>query len=141
MWNYVDPTLGNCLFGAVELVKNADIDKYKYSGHGIGFDVKGTFSFPTGGFGKNYVIFGVDMNSSAHVDNKKKDTLIIGEGTTEGLVDTTLTAEKKYSITLTVTRKKLSFEICLGLRKETKTFIFDEFSLLFFAEASSDHNK
>ena len=33
----------------------------------------------------------------------------------------------------------LSVEICLGLRQETKTFIFDEFSLLFFAEASSDH--
>ena len=24
--------LGNCLFGSVELTKNADLDKYKYSG-------------------------------------------------------------------------------------------------------------
>ena len=48
-------TLGNSLFGIVKLVKNADIYKYKYSGYGIGFDVKGAFSFPTGGFGK-YVI-------------------------------------------------------------------------------------
>ena len=32
-----DPTLGNSLFGAVKSVKNADIDKYKYSGYGIGF--------------------------------------------------------------------------------------------------------
>ena len=34
------PTLGNCLFGAVSLTKKADIDQYKYSGYGIGFDRK-----------------------------------------------------------------------------------------------------
>ena len=28
-----DPTLKNCLFGAVALTKNADIDKYGYSGY------------------------------------------------------------------------------------------------------------
>ena len=27
-----------CLFGAVKVVKNADIDKYKYSGYDTGFD-------------------------------------------------------------------------------------------------------
>ena len=32
------PTLENFLFGAVTLTKNADIDKYKYSGYGVGFD-------------------------------------------------------------------------------------------------------
>ena len=32
------PTLENSLFSAVKLAKNADIDKYKYSGYGIGFD-------------------------------------------------------------------------------------------------------
>ena len=67
-----DPTLENCLFGAVTLTKNTDIDKYKYSGCGIGFNRKGTFSFPGGGFGQNVLIFGVDMSFSAHIDNKKK---------------------------------------------------------------------
>ena len=46
LWNYVDSsdsTLGNYLFSAVKLVKNADIDKNKYSGYGIGFDMKRTF--------------------------------------------------------------------------------------------------
>ena len=38
-----DPTLKNCLFGAVTLTKNADIDKYGYSGYGIGFDRKSSF--------------------------------------------------------------------------------------------------
>ena len=35
-----DPTLKNCFFGAVTLTKNADIDKYGYSGYGIGLDRK-----------------------------------------------------------------------------------------------------
>ena len=62
------------------LLKNADIDKYKYSGYDIGFDMKGTFPFPTGGFGKDIIIFGVDMGSSLHFDNKKKDIFILGKG-------------------------------------------------------------
>ena len=40
-----DPTLKNCLFSAVTLTKNADIEKYKYSGYGIGFDRRSSFSF------------------------------------------------------------------------------------------------
>ena len=38
-----DPTLKNSLFGAVTFNKNADIDKYGYSGYGIGFDRKSIF--------------------------------------------------------------------------------------------------
>ena len=67
-----DPTLKNCLFGAFTLTKNADIDKYGYSGYGIGFDRRGSFSFPGGGYGQNVLIFRVDMSFSAHIDNKKK---------------------------------------------------------------------
>ena len=48
-----DPTLKNCLFGAVILTENADIDKYGYSGYGNGFDRKSSFSFPGDGFGQN----------------------------------------------------------------------------------------
>ena len=85
-----DATLKNCLFGAVTLTKNRDIDKYGYSGYGIGFDRKRVFSFPGSGFGQN-VIFGVDMSFSAHIDNEKKDILILGKGPTQGL-EHTLTA-------------------------------------------------
>ena len=49
--NKSDPTIKNCLFGAVTLSKNADIDKYRYSGYGIGFDRRGSFSFTGGRFG------------------------------------------------------------------------------------------
>ena len=86
------PTLENCFFGAVRLTKNVDIDENKYSGYGIGFDRKGTFSFGNG-FGRNCIIFGVDMSSSVHVDNKK--ILVLGEGPTQELDRTTLTVEKK----------------------------------------------
>ena len=104
------PTLENCLFGAVSLTKNVDIDEYKYSGYGIGFDRKRTFSVDSG-FGRKCIIFGVDMSSSVNVDNKKKDIVILGEGPTQGLDGTTLTSEKKYSINFTENNKKF----CLSL--------------------------
>ena len=75
------------------MTKNNDIDKYKYSGYGIGFDRKGKFSLGNE-FGRNCIIFGVDMSSSVHIDNKKKDILILGEGSTQRLDGTTLTVEK-----------------------------------------------
>ena len=50
------------------------------------------------------------MSSSIHIDNKKKDILVLGRGTTQGL-ESTLTAEKIYSINFTVTKKKF----CLSL--------------------------
>ena len=105
-----DPTLENCLFSAVTLSKNADIDKYRYSGYGIGFDRTSSFSFPGVEFGQNVLIFGVDMSSSTHINNKKKDILILRKGPTHGLKHT-LTAEKMYSINFTVTKKKF----CLSL--------------------------
>ena len=92
----------NCLFGAVILTKNADIDKYGYSGYGIGFDRRGSFLFPSGGFGQIVLIFGVDLSFSAHIDNKK-DILVLGP--TQGL-EHMLTAEKLYLINFNVTKKK-----------------------------------
>ena len=108
--NVNDPTLKNCLYGAVTLTKNADIDKYGCSGYGIGFDRRGSLSFPSGGFGQNVLIFGVDMSFSTRSDNKKKDMLVLGIGRREGL-EHTLTVEKMYSINFTVIRKKF----CLSL--------------------------
>ena len=101
-----DPTLENCLFGAVTLTKNADIDKYKYSGYGIGFNRKVSFSFPSTGLGRNVIIFGVDMSSStSKIDNRKKDILILGKGPPQGL-EHTLSAEKFHSINFTEQDKK-----------------------------------
>ena len=105
-----DPTLKNCLFGAVTLTKNSDIDKYGYSGYGTGFDRRSSFSFPGGGFRQNVLIFGADMSFSTHIDNKKKDILVLGKGLTQGL-EHTLTAVNMNSINFTVTKKKF----CLSL--------------------------
>ena len=91
--------------------KNADIDKYRYSGYGIGFDSRSSFSFPGGGFGQNIIIFRVDMNSSIQVDNKGKYILILGKGPTQGLGEHSLTAEKMYSINFTLTKRRF----CLSL--------------------------
>ena len=60
------------------------------------FNFHSEFLFTDGSFGKNVIIFGADMGSSMHIDNKGKDITILGEGTTRGLDDTALTAEAKY---------------------------------------------
>ena len=87
-----------------------NFDKYGYSGYGIGFDRRSSFSFPGGGFGQNVLIFGVDMSSSAHIDNKKKDILVLGKGPTQGL-EHPLTAEKMYTISFTVTKKEIKLAL------------------------------
>ena len=50
------------------------------------------------------------MSNSIHIDNKGKDVLVLGRGPTQRL-ESTLTAQKMYSINFTVTKKKfcLSF--------------------------------
>ena len=99
------PTLVNCLLGAVSITKNADIDKNKYSGYGPGFD-RGTIYSVGNGFGRNVIIFGVDMSSYEHIDNKKKDILVLGKGPSQGLEH-----EKVYSVNFTENNEKY----CLSL--------------------------
>ena len=56
------------------------------------------------------IIFAADMNSSEHVDNKKKDILLLVEDPTQELDNVTLTAEKKHSINFTESRKRYCFK-------------------------------
>ena len=90
------PTLENCLFGAVNLTKHADIDQCKYSGYGIRFDRKGELSFGSNGFGRNVIILGGSMSSSVHANNKTKNILVLGKDFVQGLDNTTIYAEKMY---------------------------------------------
>ena len=108
-------TLENCLFGAVRLTKNAHIDKYKYSGYGIGFNRKRSNSIGNE-VGGNVIIFGVDMSSSLHIDNKKKDILILCKGPTQE-IEHTLTAEKLCSINFTKKKYKILFKLALQWSK------------------------
>ena len=88
---------------------------YGYSGYGIGFDRKSSFSFPSNGFGQSVIIFGVDMSSSAHIDNKKNDIIILEKGSTQGL-EHTLTAEKCIQLILQWL-KKIMFKVALQWSK------------------------
>ena len=60
------------------------------------------------------------MSSSANIDNKKKDILVISKWPSQGL-EHTLTAEKIHSINFTVANKK----ICLSLHyNEANSYLF-----------------
>ena len=96
------------MFGAVKLTKHIDIDLYRYLEYGIRSDWKEFFSIG-GEVGRNVIIFGVDMSSPSHVDDKKKDILIL-KGPTQWL-EHTLAAEKLYSMNFT----KQNTKFCLIL--------------------------
>ena len=93
-------TLQNCLFGAVKLTKNTDIDKYKYFGYGIGFDSRGKFTHPSGGYGRNVIIFVADLSSSTHANNKARSILVLGKDFIQGTDSTTVYSEKCIQLIL-----------------------------------------
>ena len=60
------------------------------------------------------------MSSSAHINNKKKDILILGKGPTQGL-EHTLTVKKMYSTNFPLTKKKF----CISLHyKGENSYLF-----------------
>ena len=65
-----------------KITKNADVDKYSYSGHGNRFDLHSLFSIPSFDWDTNAIIW-VDMSSSVHSNNKNKDILILRRGRTQ----------------------------------------------------------
>ena len=66
------------------------------------------------------------MTSSIHIDNKKKDILVLVRGPMQGL-ESTLTAEKMYSINFTVTKKKF----CLSLHcNGANSYLFVNLSMV-----------
>ena len=67
----------NFSFGATNILKNSDKEKYVYSGYEITFDSADSWSFDND-FARNCVIFVVN-NSSSHSNNHKNNFLILGE--------------------------------------------------------------
>ena len=51
------------------------------------------------------------MKSAVQIDNKNKDILILGEGPTQRLDDTTLTTEAKYPINFLQSNRKFVFSL------------------------------
>ena len=70
-------TLSNCLTGSVKLTEKVNLDKCKYTGWDVRLDSRLELLFAYGSYGKNVIIFGADMSSSVHVDNKGKNILIL----------------------------------------------------------------
>ena len=121
------------MFRAVSLTKNANIDKYKYSGYGIGFDRHGEFSFGNGlvrnciifgfdkhgefsfgnGLGRNCIIFGADLSSSSHANNKENNILVVGKDFVQGIAGTTINAEGLHKINFFENNKKVLFVFAL----------------------------
>ena len=73
MWQFNDiknDALRNCFFGTVNLIKTADLDKYKYFGCGIRLDARDIFLLSDGsGFGKTMIIFDANVGSLLQIDN------------------------------------------------------------------------
>ena len=87
------------------MIKNSDVDKCKYSGYGIGFDSRGSFSHSSKRDDKNVIIFGADLSSSVHANNKVNNVLVLGKDFIQGINGTAIYAEKMYSTNFTVDNK------------------------------------
>ena len=68
-------------------------------------------SHPSGRLGKYAIVFGTDMSSSSHANNKTRSILVLGRDFIQGLDGTTIYAEKMYSTSFIVASKKY----CLSL--------------------------
>ena len=88
--------------------KNIEKNKWVYSSYRITFDIKDSWNFGND-IEENFVIFGIDNNSSYRSDNGKNNCLLSGEGPTSDFM-AFLAIQKKH------------FELILV--KETQTFAY-----------------
>ena len=107
--------IGHCL-----VKNNISIPRYRIW-FGIGFDSRSEFSLPDSSIKKNVIVFGADISSSVHTDNNTDNILILGEGPTQGLDDTTLVAKTKYPINFTQSGKRFVLSLHCN---ESKSFLF-----------------
>ena len=106
-------TIQNALFGAMQITKNADTNKYNYKGYGICFDESKEFTHvrKSGNFNdttsaRNVIIFGVDMSFSKHANNKRINIYVMGKDYVQRINDTTIYAENIYYRNFTDPGKK-----------------------------------
>ena len=76
-----DFALKYCLFRAVKLSKNANLDNNKMlcCGHVIGFNSCWIFSIQNFDWSRFVILFDVDNSSLPHIGNRKKDISILNE--------------------------------------------------------------
>ena len=109
------------MFGNFRLTKNADPDKYSYSGYRIGSDFPSLVSTAYFDWSKNISICGIYMSSSVHIHSKNEDILIVVKGPTQRLDHITLIVEAGYCTNFSRSQRKF----CLSLHyTRIKRFLF-----------------
>lgn len=98
-------TIGNCLFGTVKLAKNADVDKYGYSGSCIGFDACPSFLLSNKKEMTEKMLLFL-MYMTVHLSMLITKKIILRKSPTNGLEDSITTAETEYSIDIAGQGKK-----------------------------------
>ena len=84
---------------------------------------------------KNVIIFGVDNSSSVNIDSRNKNILVLGEGSTQGLEDVTVTAEAKCSVNCTESEKTFVLSLHYN-RNNSFLFVYTVKVYLFRAKDS-----
>ena len=97
------------MFGATNIIKNSEKEKYAYSGYGVTFDRAGSWSFA-----RNVITFGVDKSSWSHSENFKNNFLILVEVPTFGINGSFESPEKKFNIRFSKANTKVVFEFTLS---------------------------
>ena len=116
-----------------------DPDKYKYSRYSTGFDSRSEFTVTDGSTGKNVIISGIDESSSVHIDNENKDFLILSKGSTQGLDNTTLTANAEYSINFS--RSQVKFHSSLYYNRRNNFLFINVTQIYQFKAKNSEIRK
>ena len=106
------------LFGTTKLVRNTNKSKFIQNGWGIAFNAEGKWNFRNE-FARNVVIFYIANTLSSQTYNQKYDFLVLDEGPTDGINDSTGEAEKN-NISFSKAKTKLYLSIYL-------TFIHSHF--------------
>ena len=81
------------MFGTVKLARNTIKSKSTNNSWEIAFDGESSWSFGYE-FAKNVVIFSIDNSSSSHTNNQKSNFVLLGEGSTDVINDSTGVVEK-----------------------------------------------
>ena len=89
--------LKSCWFDRVKLVRNAIKSEFIDNGSGIAFGGEFPCSFDND-LERNVVIFGIVNSLLSHTDKQKNNSLVLGEGPTDSINDSTDVAKKKFSI-------------------------------------------
>ena len=63
-------------------------------------------------YNRNVAIFGVDTSSSSHIDNRKNNFLVLGEGYTFSINGSFDGPEKKFRINFSKAKTKFCLSLC-----------------------------